>query len=129
VDVVELVKVSSSGHLRAQVIFLKPPGKEDSWVHTDLWRAASELPGTVVISDLYGREADLFHAVVSGETMVYDAAGNLRFHGGITGARGHAGDNVGCTAVESYAKTGAAHLAHTAVFGCPLFNEPSSQTP
>jgi hypothetical protein len=77
VDVVELVKVSSSGHLRAQVIFLKPPGKEDSRVHTDLWRAASELPGTVVISDLYGRVADLFHAVVSGETMVYDAAGNL----------------------------------------------------
>ena len=53
----------SSGHLRAQVIFLKPPGKEDSWVRTDLWRAASELPGTVVISDLYGREADLFYAV------------------------------------------------------------------
>ena len=120
----------SAGHLHAQVIFLKPPGKEDSWTHTDLWRAASKLPGTVVISDLGGREAALFRAAVSGETVVYDAAGNLRFHGGITGARGHAGDNAGCSAVESYANTGAAPLAQTPVFGCPLFNnEPTSQTP
>jgi hypothetical protein len=57
------------------------------------------------------------------------AAGDLRFHGGITGARGHAEDNAGCSAVESYANTGAAPLAQTPVFGCPLFNEPTSQTP
>jgi hypothetical protein len=106
----------------------KPPGKADSWIHTDLWHAASDLPGTVVISDLGGREADLFRAAISGETVVYDAAGDLRFHGGITGARGHAGDNAGCSAVESYANMGAAPLAQTPVFGCPLFN-PTSQTP
>src|ERR1700680_1132231 len=85
-------------------------GKADSWIHTDLWHAASDLPGTVVISDLGGREADLFRAAISGETGVYDAAGDSRFHGGITGARGHAGDNAGCSAVESYANTGAAPL-------------------
>ena len=101
-------------------------GKADSWIHT--WHAASDLPGTAVISDLGGREVDLFRAAISGETVVYDAAGDLRFHGGITGARGHAGDNAGCSAVESYANTGAAPLAQTSVFGCPIFN-PTSQTP
>ena len=106
----------AAGKLHAHVIFLEPQGKEDSWTHTDLWRAASELPGTVVISDLGGREADLFRAAISGETVVHDAAGDLRFHGGITGARGHAGDNAGCSAVESYASTGAAPLAQTPVF-------------
>src|SRR5271165_4971929 len=55
----------SAGHLHAQVIFLKPPGKENSWIHTDLWHVASKLPGTVIISDLGGREADLFRAAVS----------------------------------------------------------------
>jgi hypothetical protein len=119
----------SAGHLHPQVIFLTPQGKEDSWTHTDLWHAASQLPGTVVISDLDGREADLFHAAVSGETVVYDATGNLRFHGGITGARGHEGDNAGCSAVETYADTGAAPMAHAPVFGCPLFIESPSQTP
>ena len=119
----------SAGNLRAQVIFLKPQGKEDSWTHTDLWRAASKLPGSVIITDFYGREAAIFGAAVSGETVVYDAAGDLRFHGGITGARGHVGDNAGCFAVDSYANTGAVPLAQTPVFGCPLFNEPTSQTP
>jgi hypothetical protein len=119
----------SAGNLHAQVIFLKPQGKEDAWTHTDLWYAASELPATVVISDLGGREADIFHAAVSGETAVYDAAGNLRFHGGITGARGHVGDNAGCSAVQSYANAGATPLARTPVFGCPLFSKSVAQTP
>jgi hypothetical protein len=112
----------SGGHLHAQIVFLKPLGEEDSWTHTDLSRAASELPGTSVLNDLEGREAKLFHAAVSGETLVYDTLGILRFHGGITGARGHVGDNAGCSSVEAYANTGAVPLSKTPVFGCPLFN-------
>jgi hypothetical protein len=53
-----------------------------------------------------GREAALCKATTSGETVVYDAAGKLRFHGGITGARGHIGDNAGCSAIEVYANAG-----------------------
>ena len=67
----------SAGNLRSQIIFLKPPGKDDSWTHTDLWRDASKLPATVVISDVRGRETSLFRVAVSGETVIYDAAGNL----------------------------------------------------
>jgi hypothetical protein len=119
----------SGGHLHAQVVFLKPPGEKDSWIHTGLWRAASELPGTAVSDDLDGRETELFHAAVSGEALVYDASGNLRFQGGVTGARGHIGDNAGCSAVESYANTGIIPLAKTPVFGCPLFSEPTSRVP
>jgi hypothetical protein len=87
------------------------------------------LPETAVVSDLDGRETELFHAAVSGETLVYDASGNLKFHGGITGARGHAGDNAGCSAVEYYANTGTIPLAKTSVFGCPLFSEATSRVP
>jgi hypothetical protein len=119
----------SAGQLHAQVIFLKPPGEEDSWTHTDLWRAASQLPGTAVISDAEGREAELFRVTISGETLLYDASGNLRFHGGITGARGHSGENAGCSAVQSYANTGTIPLARTPVFGCPLFDDSTSRIP
>jgi hypothetical protein len=36
----------SAGNLHAQVIFLKPQGKEDAWTHTDLWYAASAVSQT-----------------------------------------------------------------------------------
>ena len=35
--------------------FLEPPGEGDSWTHTDVWRAAFELPVAAVASDLDGR--------------------------------------------------------------------------
>jgi hypothetical protein len=124
-----LLLAHSAGRLRAQVVFLKPAGKGDSWTQTDLWHEASALPGIVVNSDLGGREAALFRATTSGETVVYDAAGKLRFHGGITGARGHVGDNDGCSALQSYAHAGVIATARTRVFGCPLFSELTSQTP
>ena len=119
----------SGGHLHAQVVFLKPSGEKSSWIRSDLWRAASELPGTAISNDLDGRETELFHAAVSGEALVYDASGDLRFHGGVTGARGHIGDNPGCSAVESYANTGIIPLAKAPVFGCPLFSESASRMP
>jgi hypothetical protein len=124
-----LLLAHSAGHLQAQVVFLSPPGETDSSTHSDLWRAASSLPGAVLISDLGGREAALFRAATSGETVVYDATGNLRFHGGITGARGHVGDNAGCSTIEAFANAGVTSTARTRVFGCPLFNNPTSRTP
>jgi hypothetical protein len=111
----------SAGHLHAEVVFLCPSGKPQSWVHTDLWETAAQLPGTRLISDTEGREARLFHASVSGETLVYDRLGNLRFHGGITDGRGHAGDNAGCSAIQTYLNTGTIPLSRTPVFGCSLF--------
>jgi hypothetical protein len=119
----------SGGRLCTKVVFLQPPGKADSWVHTGLWRAASELPGAEIVSDLESRETKLFHAAVSGETLVYDASGHLRFHGGITAARGHIGNNAGCSAIECYANTGEIPLARTPAFGCPLFSESTSRVP
>ena len=86
-----------------------------------------------------GAEANLFGAATSGQTMVYDPGGRLRFSGGITAARGHYGDNVGVSAIarlidtpEFSGRAGTVHrnkpvvVASTnAVYGCPLF-APSS---
>lgn len=113
----------SAGRVQANVVFLRPPGEPESWTHTALWRTASALPQTSPITDLEGREAQLFQAFVSGETLVYDSSGNLRFHGGITDSRGHEGDNPGCSSIQAYLNTGKVPLARTPVFGCPLFND------
>ena len=56
--------------LDASVIFLKPSGFSDNWTKTGLWRAAVAIPGVSAMID-DGREARLFGAATSGQTMVY----------------------------------------------------------
>jgi hypothetical protein len=118
-----IILAHSSRRVQTDVVFLRPAGESESWVHTALWRTASALPQTSPISDPEGREAQLFQAFVSGETLLYDSSGNLRFHGGITDGRGHEGDNPGCSSIQAYLNTGTAPLARAPVFGCPLFND------
>jgi hypothetical protein len=73
-----------------------------------------------------GAEANRFHAATSGQTLLYDADGRLLFSGGITGSRGHAGDNAGENAIVSWVNSGAAARTETSVFGCALF-DPNSE--
>jgi hypothetical protein len=83
------------------------------------WELARAIPGSTVVRDPDGREAARFGAATSGATVVYDRAGALRFTGGITGSRGHTGDNVGRRAVADLL-AGSEALATHAVFGCTL---------
>jgi|SRR5688572_16446566 len=106
---------------RTYVVFLKPVGLGVDWEKTDLWRAAERLPGVTVMRDDEGREAKRFGVITSGQTMLYDESGDLIFSGGITGARGHAGDNAGRASLISLLNQGRANLSSTSVFGCPLF--------
>jgi hypothetical protein len=67
-----------------------------------------------------GREAARFGAHTSGYTVVYDAAGVLQFAGGVTGSRGHVGDNVGRDAVQRIARGQDPEIHDHGVFGCAL---------
>ena len=111
----------AQGRVTAYVLFVKPQGFSDEWVQTDLWASAEAIPGVTPVLDVGGAEAGLFHAETSGQTVLYDARGNLLFRGGITSARGHAGDNAGRTAVVSLLTSDEAGERDTPVFGCPLF--------
>jgi hypothetical protein len=106
----------------ATVIFVRPAGFSEDWERTDLWRDAARIPGVSVLTDLGGVEASWFGAQASGQTMLYDAAGNLRFTGGITVSRGHAGDSPGRNAILSILNTGNSVTTHTSVYGCSLHN-------
>jgi hypothetical protein len=111
----------TTGRLRAWVIFVRPPGFSTDWAKSDLWRSASAIPGvTAVVDD--GREARLFGAATSGQTMVYDGGGRLLFTGGVTAARGHWGDNAGVSAIAALLGDPAPRAnGKTPVYGCPLF--------
>lgn len=106
---------------RTYVVFLKPSQFPDGWERTPLWQSATRLPNVSVVRDDDGREAEAFGARTSGQTMLYDAAGSLQFSGGITMARGHAGDNAGRQALVSLIDGLDTPHRRTSVFGCPLF--------
>ena len=108
------------GLLSAQVCFIQPEGMAEDWVKTDLWPAAEAIPGVQVSVDHEGEEARRFQAATSGQTLLYDAGGRLIFQGGITVARGHAGDNSGRDAIECLLKQNPPLSASAPVFGCAL---------
>jgi len=108
---------------RTYILFLKPAGFEAGWERTDTWRAAAALPHVTVLRDDEGVEARRFGVATSGQTLLYDGRGTLVFSGGITGSRGHAGNNAGEAALVDLLTRGAAGRGVASVFGCPLFSK------
>jgi hypothetical protein len=121
----ELNRLLARSHdsVRAQVWFFKPAGFPAEWTRSDLWRSAAAIPGVTVQDDPDGSQARLFGAETSGFVLLYDRRGQLRFKGGITGSRGHAGDNAGESAIVSLLAGRGVALSQTPVFGCSLLGE------
>jgi hypothetical protein len=107
---------------RTYVVFMAPTSLGEGWETTELWRMAARIPGVRVLRDADGREARHFGAVTSGQTLLYDERGTLVFSGGITGARAHAGNNVGRQSLVALLNHEPPARSGTNVFGCALFN-------
>lgn len=108
---------------RVHLVFVRPD-TEDRRDDSALLRIAKAIPGTEVFQDQAGREAELFGALTSGETLLYSPDGTLLFHGGITFGRSHEGDNPGLSAIVEFTQHGAASRSSTSVFGCALTQLP-----
>ncbi len=105
-----------------QVVWVKPAGTPSDWHRTDLWRDVSSIRDLRVYTDDGGIEAQRFHAETSGQTLLYSPDGGLKFQGGITLARGHAGDNPGLAAVRELLQQGHSNRKNNPVFGCGLLD-------
>jgi len=118
----ELAQIMTYGTERvdARVQFFKPASFPEEWEQSDLWAAASEIPGVTVTTDIDGNSAKRFKATTSGYVVLYDTKGQLMFQGGITGSRGHTGENAGRSAVLSVLSNGNAETLSTLTFGCSL---------
>lgn len=117
----ELLLARCGNRVSTQVWFIKPAGVTDAWMNTDLWRKAFDIPGVGVHRDEAGREARRFQVETSGQALLYDRDGRLLFSGGITLARGHAGDNPGRSALTALLENTLSGKIKTPVFGCALF--------
>ena len=126
-SVVELSEIMArcEGLVTAHVLFLKPSSMPDGWEVTDLWHRAASIPGARVRTDAEGREARRFGALTSGQVVLYDRNGLLKFSGGITIARGHRGENAGHQAIVDWLTHGTAERSSEVVFGCPVFSDRS----
>ena len=94
-----ILMAHAAGKLDADVFFYRPKDVTADWVRNDLWESASAIPGVRVHEDPEGAAALIFGVFTSGQTLLY-ADGRLLFKGGITGFRGHAGDNAGRDAIS-----------------------------
>ena len=121
------IMARTQGKLEAQVLFVVPKGIDASWAETDIWRAASAIPGVHAYVDMNGDNARLFGAATSGQALLYGDNGQLQFAGGITSGRGHEGDNAGSDAIVSMINSRRATRSSTPVFGCALAS-PSLET-
>ena len=121
----ELEQVVSRAGERAsvQVVLCVPDGAPLDFARTDLWQLAEAIPGVHVSAHAASDEARRFEVRTSGEVLAFDADGQLRFQGGITGSRGHEGDNAGRDALIAALQEPRGELRTSPVFGCSLFDD------
>jgi len=113
-----------AGAVKAHVLFYKPQNEPAGWAKSSLWDSVAAIPGVTASIDHNATTARRFGARTSGQVMLYDRTGRLLFRGGITGSRGHAGDNAGLEAVEKlldHPNDSPAQISVTPVFGCELY--------
>jgi hypothetical protein len=126
-DELKVVLARSGGQIRPAICFFDPDGVGADWAQTRLVRAARDIPGLNVIIDRNGSIAAKFGAMTSGQVLMFDGRGRRVFAGGITGSRGHIGDNLGRTLVLALAEGETTKVAHTPVFGCALHDATDSK--
>jgi len=126
-DELAQIMVRSQGRVEAHVFLYRPVAS--GWLEGALWHKAQAIPGVQVSWDEGGIEARRFSAFTSGDTLLWSPTGELWFRGGLTQARGQAGDNPGRSAILSWLLTGSAPMKQTPVFGCPVSISGNSASP
>lgn len=108
----------------AYILVYTPKIARPDWNETDLYDRAAAIPGVTVVRDGDGQEAARFQATVSGQTLLFDAAGHRLYSGGITPARGVEGDSPGKNAILALVRGEQVKRAQSPVFGCSLLSSP-----
>jgi hypothetical protein len=111
--------------ISAQVILSSPADEIADGDAAELLKRARAIPGVAIARDPHCVEARAFGARTSGSVFLFEPSGRLVFRGGITGARGHEGDNAGEDAILAITDHRAADT-NLPVFGCPLYDPASA---
>jgi hypothetical protein len=119
-DELAALMAESRGRVSARVCFFQPANSGADWRETSLWKEAAAISGVIVFPDEAGREAARFGVETSGDIVLYDPGGRLAFHGGITVARGRAGESAGRAVLAGLLAGNTPSRTTTPVYGCPL---------
>src|SRR5207245_1160620 len=79
IDELAQVMCRGRGKVAAHVLFYKPTLSTSTWEESDIWQAASLIPGVGVSIDLDGVEAARFSAHTSGHALLFSREGKLLF--------------------------------------------------
>jgi len=121
----ELLKIYSHapGKFALTLLVYKPKDESDDWLKSRTVDSLARLNPRIVV-DLDGAEAAKLGLATSGQILLYDRNGALRYNGGVTSSRGHSGDNNGETAVIALLNgQSSPTLLSAPVFGCSLSNK------
>ena len=124
----ELARLSPSRERPdVHLLFVAPPDVDDSWVRSGLWHTAAGIPAHTSPWTMAPRRGASVRAC-RGRCSSTTAPDGCSSAAGITGARGHEGDNAGRAAIEALLD-GRPHPASTFVFGCLLFDGDGQAAP
>jgi hypothetical protein len=116
-----VLAANCDNQLAIRILFARPPGFAQKAESTSLWRAAEQIQDAVLVADNDGLLSRRLGATTSGQVFLYDRDQALRFSGGITDSRGHAGNNAGRLAIEAIVHGQVPVTTRTPVFGCALW--------
>ena len=120
-SVKELAEVveKSRRDVQTTVLVYRPREMAAGWERTNVYDGATRIRQARVLLDHDGAQAQVFGGFTSGQTFLYDDEGRLRFAGGVTSLRGHAGLNRGRADIIRIANQRSGTGSHP-VFGCAI---------
>ena len=116
-------RASRDVHTTVVLVNLEPVDQE--WVDGSIREKLADRSTMVEFIDAGGEEMQRFGIATSGHVLLYDADGRQLYSGGVTGSRGHVGDNAGHDRLSQLldASQPLERALSTPVFGCSFFHE------
>jgi len=115
----ELARVHSATRVCLTVVIALPDGLQPEDARITL-AAVKKMRGATAFLDRNLVETRRFGCFTSGQVLLYSARGRLCYQGGLTGSRGHEGDNAGKSALLAAVQENLPGLSTAPVFGCCL---------
>lgn len=123
VEELSRILAHTGARLKVHALLFAPEDAAPEWFESALVDRLLKLPHTAISTDVAGRHAAARGALTSGDAQLYAPDETLIFHGGVTIARGHAGDSPGSAAVIAAVNNSVPEeraAVKTPVYGCQL---------
>jgi hypothetical protein len=108
-----------------RLLVFRPEGAGRGWAGDSFLPADMRMDGVSLVEDSGGHEAARFGLATSGAVAAFDAAGHLRYSGGLTAGRGRESASEGAEAVSAVLACREPGRVAAAVFGCGIIHPKS----